>query len=143
MRAAKTWRSSGRSPASRDLVDGEVRAGQRTGQAEYPPELSLQQRQHVRPAQTLQHQSCAAVALHGVDQLRGDAATLQPGQGHRLRTVREESGSVQLDDRFVAPCVYVRLAAGAELRPDQSSALPSLTFNLWRSAVIPVAAQPT
>jgi hypothetical protein len=127
----------------RDLVDGEVRAGQRTGQAEYPPRLSLQQRQHVRPAQTHQHQSGPAVVLHGVDRLRGDAATVQLGQGQRHRAVPAESGTVQLDDRIIAPRVHVRLAAGAELDPDHSRTRSGPTLNLWRSGMMPIAVQPT
>ena len=119
-----------------------MRAGQRTGQAEYPPRLSLQQREHVQPAQTLQHQAGAPIALHGADQLRGDAPTVQLGQGHHLRAVPEDSRTVQLDDPVVAPRVHLRLAAGAELGSDHPAAPPGPTFTRPRPAVIPVAGQP-
>jgi len=39
------------------------------GKAAHPPRLALQQRQHVRPVQPLQHYAGAAVALYHVDSL--------------------------------------------------------------------------
>ncbi len=120
MRAARTWRRSGRSPgawipwtARRALASARARA-------EHRPRLALQQ--YVRPAETLQHQTWAAVAAHDVDQPRGDAVTVQVRQCHRLRTVPEVSGTVELDDRVVTPRVYLGLAALASLGSDHSSA---------------------
>ncbi len=105
-----------------DTVDGKAGLGQRPRQAEHPPRLALHQRQHVRPSQTLQHQAWVAIAVHDVDQPRGDAVTVQPRQCHRLRTVPEVSGTVELDDRVVTPRVYLGLAALASLGPDHFSA---------------------
>lgn len=86
------------------------------------PRLALQQLQHVRPAETLQHQAWAAIAVDDVDQPRGHAVTVQLRQCHRLRTVPDVAGTVALDDRIVAPRVHFGLAASSELGPDHVSA---------------------
>jgi len=50
--------------------------GQRASQTEHLPWLVLQQREHALPGEAFQHRTGTAVAVHDVDQLRGDAVSV-------------------------------------------------------------------
>jgi hypothetical protein len=53
--------------------------GKRPRQIEHAPRLALQQRQHVRPVETHQHQAGTAIPVHDVDQPRGAIVSLRRG----------------------------------------------------------------
>jgi hypothetical protein len=90
-----------------ELADGEVRRGQHISQAEYPPRLTLQQRQHVGSVEAFQHQTCAGIAIHDVEQPRRDAGIVEGPQCRRFGAMPANAGAVQLEHGGVAVGVHV------------------------------------